>query len=286
MTEFVEFILFQNNPDIRGGDDRHLPPELFSECVGLWPEFKERGKTGFSVRLPRDSDKLHTILAHLEKNGYSASWDRFSADRESDPSIIRLGGTREFDEDDFSLCNHFVCVPEGMISKDGGRNDDYSISLKRSSIYNKEIGRSLGSSTTLCGSEVREKLKIEEFKGLTFRDVSISGKKQDVSISQLWSDICLPRVLNKVFEYSKKFKHGESKGLYFDDIFYPTIPCFPAGEFKKLGSFDVAITQEHLGAGKARDPLFLVSRRVKDFFDICGYRMSYTPIKLNESPNK
>ncbi len=73
------------------------------------------------------------------------------------------------------------------------------------------------------------------------------------------------------------------KGLMINDLFYPPIPTFDPAAFAVIPEFDFAITEERIGGGaeRARDPLLIISQRVRSFFDDLGLRIQYAPIKTD-----
>lgn len=248
-----------------------LPEDVYQILTTRWPQFAERHS--FKVSLPSDSSELCEILSFLEANGFSSNWLRYPTVKRNDTGRFQLSGLRIFDNEELDVAPYLHVVPEDEIAVAGGHQDDGRIFVKSRSIIKRvPFGRVFGSSTSVCSDTFRHQLEAEAFSHLVFRDLQNAGSV----IWQLWSDLHLPQMLNLFFD-----DNDPNYGLMINDLFYPPIPRFRTSEFKAVPEFDFAITEDRIGGGaeRSRDPLLIISQRVRKFLDGLGIKNQYIPIK-------
>jgi hypothetical protein len=271
MKKYIEFTLFPRKEVSRNKRGSDLPEDVYLSLRDRWPEFSHR--SSFKVSLLHDSDELDEILSFLEGKGFSANRQRYPAVKRCEQGRFQLKGKRIFDDGELDRAHFLHAVPADQIADEGGHLDDGTLFVKPRSIKKRiALGRIFGSSTSVCNEALRAQLQDEGFKSLVFRDIHNAGS----FIYQLWSDLKLPEMRNLFFD-----EGDPDYGRMINDLFSPQLPDFSPQDIEALPDFDFAISQERIGGGaeRSRDPLLIISQRVRKFFDSQGLKVHYTPIK-------
>lgn len=266
MKHSIEILLFDSSYT-RESTGENIPSACFAECLKRWPQFAPPpGKRGLRVNAPAPSVLLDEVCSYLESIGKSIQWPRFPG-RRCHPHAIQMRGIRELEAADLDAAPILWGAPDPMIC----RHDDVApngfITIKGSSLTQRDVGRA--DEAFCCSDRMRQLMEAEQFAGLSFRPVQITGKcKITTPIWQLTSNIVLPPVVTGAVNaegQSHDPKVGD--GCCVNDLFVFQVLLYPPNLLSLVPPFDVACTTErwwHKSYWR-RQPTLVFSQRFRQF---------------------
>lgn len=286
MKEYIHFVLFDGDESNVSGAASCVPGSVFQEMLLRWPECKRPGKIGFYADFEKDSPTLHSILKFLDLQGKHANWQKYPSVPQNDGKRFQLRGRREFDELDVDSASYLVCYPKATIAALGSHLPDGTLTVPRREIRKQLIGAIMsgGASMPVCTESLRREIDVEDFQFITYRPVKIEGKfLQCDSLWELWSELALPPILNRlVDDIGIDYDVEKNGGCAVDDLYTPWLFRYSRDAVESRGHFDLAITKEyfHFGPPHIRDPYLVVSQRFRKWCDGKKLKIDWWPVVL------
>ncbi len=279
MKLFVNFAIRQIVHPSHAGTTEHVPDEIYAEVLRRWPELQKPPLRGLHIHLEKDSPTLQDILKFLDEHGITANWSNASRVPYNDPTRIQMSGERKFDPDEVQRARFCICWPESIISTMGSREKDGVLEAQRRNLSRQTFGRFQSSRSLVCTGTLRREFESQNFDGLSFVPVRITGKVPPVdSLWELRSDIILPPVLNPLLD--KTAEPPVHAGFWVDDIYTPWLLRFGLKAVEAHGDFDVALTSEHFGSGPdfLREPYMICSQRFQQWCATKKLKAKWWPV--------
>lgn len=272
--------------------DRETPSsvssDLYEELIERWPELRDERFAGLQVDLEVGSSTLKELLDFLRLHGRVPKWTRFP-EIPIEPGMFPLRGKRIFDPEEIEEAPYCSLFPEWPIAE-GQYDDDDTLVLLTKSIKKKSLGHLSGLSVNgaFCTGALKQQMEAEGFSGLQFRAMMLRGSKPPTDgIWQLWSDVTMPAMLNRLVDgKGGDYIPEANNGCTIDDLYIPFQFRYRKAELQQLQSFDIALTREHLGFyRKARNqPKLIVSKRFRKWCDAQKLQILWKPIAMEENP--
>lgn len=300
MKERGHVKLFLRPPHVDEGDKRYFTLEelkKISEYTDI-PITVAEGFAGYTALIFNeyfDSEVTKKFIYILEgKLGRKVCFlDDKNAERRKRSSLT-ISLTRIFSEEEVNSASHFFCEgAKRIVDLDMPRYWEVPFPeepLSYQSISKAKIGH-VGDSgfgyKILCKEEIYEKMFIEEFSGLNFREHLIASKRgKEKKLWELVSNETLARMRNKIRnEKGEEIEYSENGNCFILDRALPPALYYDERDLKSVAHLDFCFTYERFGdhvegqhTDRTRFPMVITSQRFRKWCVERKLPLDFSPI--------
>lgn len=261
-----------------------MPISLLDEMRAKWPQFFPSHLVGFHLEAELGDPVIDEVIGFLRTTGREANWNWCPKVPLGHPTLYQVQGERVWEQADIDKADYVQMhvtreIFNGKMLPPNGMPEVEFVTRK-----GQLVGNMQNRLNSLCFVEFRAELEKQEFKGLTFRPVSIKCRKPEkLVLWQIWSAVTLPPVLDSlVGADGEPFDPATSKACAVNDVYRPMLHRFSTAKVRALEPFDIAVTKERWGGGfpHYREPAIIVSRRFREWFMKQKVPVEWWPVAL------